>query len=165
MASFLILAVSLMVDLSIRVFPQLGVYTPDVLLLGVIYLALRRPMGEAYLAAFLAGIAFDAVLWDHIGLHSLLYVLAAAGVLKLRTWLWAQYAISRWLIAYIIVMGVRFGEVIMWLSYLGYEVPLSFERYVLWGPVVSGLLFAMVPWRQSPIRLGKRIPQVLFSEK
>lgn len=166
MTSLFIAVIAYFLDLSMRTLFVLGPWTPDILLLAVGYTALTRPRGEAYALAFIAGLAWDATLLDHIGLHSILYLFAVAFTVKLRSLLWAQYAVSRLVIGFLVCMSVRFGEVILWLSFLGYEVPLAAsEQYIVWGPLVTGLLFAATPWRPAPIQLSSRTPQMLFTEK
>lgn len=166
MASVMILALSFLVNFGLRALVNLDPWTPDILLISITYIALTRPQGEAYVMAFAAGLVWDVALLDHIGSHSLLFIAAVAATTKIKSLLWAQYAVSRLVIGYAITVLVRFGEVIFWLSFLGNSIPFaSSERYILWGPVVTGVLFALMPWRKTPIQLSGRTPQMLFSEK
>ncbi len=166
MASGFIVVICYAVNLSLWAIFTANPWAPDLLLLAILYIALTRPRGEAYVIAFCAGLLWDATLLDQMGSHSLLFIAAVAAASKMRSILWAQYAISRLVMGYTLTMAIRFGEVIFWLSFLGNEVPFSSpERYVLWGPVVTGALFALLPWRVAPIQLSGRTPQMLFSEK
>ncbi|MDP8246111.1 MAG: rod shape-determining protein MreD [Candidatus Hinthialibacter antarcticus] len=166
MASALIVVLGFGLNYGLRALLSLDPWTPDILLMAVAYLALTRPRGEAYVMAFAAGLLWDLALLDHIGSHSLLYIAAVAAAVKMKSILWAQYAVSRLVMGYVLTVFVRFGEVIFWLSFLGNEIPFSYsEYYILWGPLVTGVLFAIVPWRATPIQLSGRTPQMLFSEK
>lgn len=162
----MIVLAAFLLDATIRTSFTLGVWSPDLLLLAALYLTLRRPLGEAYVLAFFAGLAWDILLMDPLGMHAFLFVLAAMFTAKLKTVLWARYAISRFLIGFAVCMMVRFGEVIFWLSDHGYDEPILIaQQYILHGAIVTAICFALTPWRTNPIQLSKPSPHTLFSER
>jgi len=155
-----------LLDISLRIFLRLGVWSPDLLLLSLLYVAFIRPLGEAFCMAFLAGFCWDAVYLDHMGLHPFLFVLAVMVTARLCKFLWAQYAVSRLLMGFLACGLVRFGEVIYWLSNLDYNVPISLpERYIISGALISGVVFFLTPWYSKPIHLPRRNPQTVFAER
>ncbi|HXK94071.1 MAG TPA: rod shape-determining protein MreD [bacterium] len=162
----LILLAGFFLDLLARVAFNAGIWSPDLLLLAVVYVTLTRPLGEAYCWAFAAGLAWDAVYLDVLGLHSFLYGLAGMSLVRIRKMFLAQYALSRLLIGSLAGGLVRFGEVIFWLSNLDYEIPVSWpQRYVLAGLLATGLGFALTPWPRRPVRLPRRSPPILFADR
>lgn len=166
MTPSLIVLAGFLLDLLVRVVFNGGIWSPDILLLAVVYVTLTRPAGEAYCLSFAAGLAWDAVYLDVLGLHSFLYVLAGMSLIRLRKMLLAQYAVSRLLIGSLACGLVRFGEVIFWLSNLDYDIPVSLpQRYVLAGVLATGLVFALTPWPRRPVRLPRRSPQILFADR
>jgi rod shape-determining protein MreD len=166
LTSLLLVLAAFFFDAALRTFLTLGLWSPDLLLLAVLYLTLRRPLGEAYVLAFFAGLAWDLLLMDPLGMHAFLFVLAAMFTAKLKTLLWARYAIARFVIGFLVCSLVRFGEVIFWLSDHGYDDPvLIAQQYILYGALVTGACFAMAPWRTKPIQLSKPSPHILFSER
>lgn len=164
--TWVIVGVVFFFDLLARIFLGLGYYSPDLLLLALIYVALLRPVGEAYCLAFAAGFCWDAVFLDHMGLHSFLFVLAVMLTARLRKLLWAQYAVSRLVMGILVCGLVRFGEVIFWLSNLDNETPISMsQRYVVSGALITGLFFFILPWYSKPIDIPRRNPQTIFAER
>ncbi|MBD3267596.1 rod shape-determining protein MreD [bacterium] len=167
MISTLIGITALFMDIAIRTFLDLGVWSPDLLLMAILYLGLTRPLGEAYLLAFFLGLAWDIIYLDITGLHGFLFVLATMMTGKLRRLFWAQYAISRLFIGFVVTCLVRFGEIMFWLSNLDTKVPVSMpERYILYGPIVTGICFLFFfPMRVKPLEISQRTPQTLFTER
>ncbi len=150
-------------DLSIRIFFNWGIWTPDIVLLAVIYSALTRPMGEAYLLAFIMGIFWDAVNVDLMGMHSCLYLLMVMIVARIRVLFWAQFSISRLFIGMLLCGLVRFGEVIFWLSNFNTGVSIQqMEAYILAGAIVAGICFYLFPWSSPPIQLPERDVETLW---
>lgn len=153
------------IDVGLRALVPMGNWHPDIMLASILYIALRRPLGEAFLLAFVFGLVWDITFLEPLGMHAFLFILAVMIASRLNAILWADYAISRFVIGFVLCGMVRFGEVIFWLSNLRYEVPFSLpQSYVLMGAVTTGIVFALIPWRTSPIQLSKPSPQVLFGE-
>ena len=151
-------------DLSIRIFFNLGIWSPDIVLLAVIYSALTRPLGEAFLMAFVMGIFWDAVFVDLMGMHSCLYLLAVMIVARIRVLFWAQFSISRLFIGMLVCGLVRFGEVIFWLSNFnntGVSIQ-KMEAYILSGAVTAGVCFYLFPWSSPPIMLPEKDVETLW---
>ena len=153
--AFIVLA-GFLLDLLARVVFNGGIWSPDILLLAIVYVTLTRPLGEAYCLAFAAGLAWDAVYLDVLGLHSFLYVLAGMSLIRLRKMLLAQYAVSRLLIGSLACGLVRFGELLL-ASNLDYD-PGRLERNVLAG-AATGL--ARWPWPLPARAAARRSPQIL----
>ncbi len=165
MTSIIVLA-AFFADLSIRIVFDLGGWSPDLLLLSILYLSLICPLGEAYTLAFLAGLCWDAAFMDVMGTHAFLFVLAAMLAIKMRMVFGAHYAVSRLVMGILIGAMVRFGEVIIWLSHLDSEIPVSMPRqYILAGSIVTGVIFSLLPWRTRPVRLPSRSPMTVFSDR
>lgn len=163
--SFLWITLAFVLDVSLRVMMAPGNWQPDIVLVALLYVSLRNPLGEAYVMSFLFGLAWDIAFMDPLGMHAFLFLLATMLTHRVGSVLWAQYAISRFAIGLVMCMLVRFGEVIFWLSNLRYEVPIGLpQAYILCGAITTGIVFALVPWRTSPIQLSKPSPQVLFGE-
>lgn len=164
--TWIVVVAVFLVDIATRIFFQLGWYSPDLLLLALVYVTLLRPVGEAYCIAFVAGFVWDAVFLDHAGLHSFLFVIAVMFTARLRQLLWAQYAVSRLVMGILVCVLVRFGEVIYWLSNLDNAVPISMpQHYILSGAITTGLFFFILPWYSKPIDIPRRSPQTLFAER
>ncbi|MBN2327498.1 MAG: rod shape-determining protein MreD [Candidatus Omnitrophica bacterium] len=164
--TWIIVAAVLLLDISLRIFTGLGRFTPDLLLLALVYATLVRPLGEIYCLAFAAGVCWDVIFLDSLGLHSFLFILAVMFTSRLRQILWAHYAISRLVMGFSICGLVRFGEVIFWLSNLDKDVPVSMpEQYITSGAVISGLVFLFLPLYSKPIRIPRRSPQTVFAER
>lgn len=125
-----------------------GYWCPDLLLITIVYITMTKPVGEAYVMAFLSGLVWDAIFLDLFGLHALLFLLASICTSRLRSLIWGQYAISRLFLGVIFSGSVRFFEVIFWLSSsLDQEIPVSAaQRYIVSGAIVSGILFMLIPW-------------------
>lgn len=139
---------ALLFDALFRILFDLGSWTPDLLLLAIIYITMTRPLGEAYFMAFLSGIVWDAMFLDIIGTHAFLFVMTALLVSRLRMLIWGQYAISRLFLGFLFSGIVRFGEVIFWLSILEYELPIEVPKnYILHGALVTGFVFLCIPWQ------------------
>ncbi|RJP32811.1 MAG: rod shape-determining protein MreD [Candidatus Omnitrophota bacterium] len=165
MISMIIFIITFFGDLIVRIVLNPGAWSPDLLLLSVLYITLNRPLGEAYLYAFLAGLCWDSVFFEIPGTHSLLFILAAMITAKLRLVIWAQFSISRLVIGVLAVVFVRFGEVIFWLSYLEYEIPLILPyKYILYGSIVTGICFMIYPMLFLPIQsiLQKNTQPMIF---
>lgn len=166
MKTWIIVAAVLLLDIAVRIFLGLGRFTPDLLLLSLIYAALLRPLGEIYCLAFAAGLCWDVIYLDPLGLHSFLFVMAVMFTARLRQILWAHYAVSRLVMGLVICGLVRFGEVIFWLSNLDKDVPVSMpEQYITSGAVISGLVFLFLPLYSKPIHIPRRSPQTIFAER
>jgi rod shape-determining protein MreD len=167
MVSSLIGLIALFTDILIRTFFNLENWSPDILLIAVLYIGLTRPMGEAYLLAFFAGLVWDIVYLDITGLHAFLFVLATMIIGKLRRVFWAQYAISRLFMGFVLSCLVRFGEVMFWLSNLDTKVPVEMAKeYILFGPIVTGFVFLFFfPTRVKPLEISQRTPKTLFTER
>lgn len=134
-------------DILIRILFDPGEWTPDLLLIAIVYAAMTRPPGEAYFIAFAMGLLWDALYVEIPATHAFLFVIAAMIAARLRALVWGQYAITRLLLGFGFSAVVRFGEVIFWLSILDYEVPLDMpRRYILGGAAATGLLFLAIPW-------------------
>lgn len=146
------LLLALFIDLLIRSVFNLQQWSPDIVVITLVYLTMTRPAGEAYFMAFLCGLVWDAVFLDLLGMHSILFLLASVGAVRLRTLIWGQYAVSRLILGFIFSGGVRFFEVIFWLSTLDYDVQIqASQQYVFYGAVVSGLLFMFIPWNRRSV--------------
>lgn len=156
---------ALLTDLVLREVFLFEDLAPDVLLCGVLFLTLRRPLGEAYTLAFISGMVWDVIYLDPLGMHAFLFVGAAMITTQLKTILWARFVISRFFIGFLMSAAVRFGEVIFWLSIPGNEVPLAvIQGYIISGALTTGVLLACIPWQSKPIQLSKPSPQVVFSD-
>lgn len=158
--------ISFFADLLIRQFLPLGVWSPDILLMAVLYVGLTHPLGEAYVLAFFMGLLWDTVYLDITGLHSFLFILATMIIAKLRRVFWAQYAISRLLMGFALSCLVRFGEVMFWLSNLDGRIPVAMSKhYILYGPIITGLcFFFFFPTRSKPLEISQRTPKTIFTE-
>ncbi len=153
MRFMLILVTAFFTDLLIRILFDPGRWSPDLLLLSVLYISLNRPLGEAYLYAFLAGVLWDGAFYEIQGTHALLFVLTTMIIARLRLLIWAQFSLSRLLLGILACIFVRFGEVIFWLSYLEYDIPVTLAyRYVLSGAVITGICFMLYPLFFSPFQ-------------
>lgn len=150
------LIIAFLIDILIRIlFNPFGIFAdnsahwcPDLLLITVVYITMTKPVGEAYFMAFFSGLVWDAVFLDIFGLHALLFLLASISASRLRSLIWGQYAISRLFLGVIFSGGVRFFEVIFWLSSsLDQALPVHVaQQYILSGAIVSGVVFMMIPW-------------------
>lgn len=166
MNTWIILFSAYLADLAVRILFDPGAWSPDILLLSIGYITLTSPLGEAYFMAFLAGMLWDGTFLDFMGMHSFLFVLATMLIARFRSLLWAQYAISRLFIGFILAGMVRFGETIFWLSNMGYEIPVHIPQgYVLKGAIITGICFMLCPWPSRPIRLSTKSPQTVFASK
>ncbi len=164
--AWILAVVVFFLDISLRIFFGLGPASPDILLLALLYITLKYPVGEAYCIAFLSGFSWDTVFMDNLGLHSFLFVIAAMITVRLCRLIWVQYAISRLVIGAAACGLVRFGEVIFWLSNLDQNAPIYMpERYIITGAIVTGVIFFLMPWRTTPINLPRRNPQTIFAER
>jgi len=153
-------------DIAIRVFIQPREWSPDLLLLAILYVTLSAPLGEAYFIALVSGLFWDGAFLDFYGMHSFLFVLAAMLTARLRPLLWVQYAVSRLLLGFLLSALVRFGETIFWLSNMEHPLPLAWpQRYILAGALASGICFMLFPWRSRPISLARKSPQTLFANR
>lgn len=163
---WLMVTLVFIIDILLRSMLQFGAWTPDLILLALAYITLTHPLGLAYTMSFLFGLAWDGAFYDTMGLHALLFTLAAMMIARLKNILWAQYAISRFAIGFLACGFVRFGEVMYWLSNMDHQVPFEIARnYVLLGALVTGTAFYFVVWKPKPLRIPQRTPQVIFSER
>ncbi len=160
MVFILLLIVAFILDLFIRIVFNLGMLSPDIFLLSVLYITLTRPTGEAFLYAFVAGLIWDITFYDIPGTHSLLYILAVMLTTRLRSVLWAQFSVSRFIIGVLLTAFVRFGEVIFWLSYLEYDIPVSMPySYIFSGALITGLCFIIFPMKVFSFRFSRKSQQ------
>ena len=160
MNAWIWLLIALVVDLLIRILCNFGVWSPDILLITLIYLSMTRPVGEAFFMAFLSGLLWDTFFLDILGMHAMLFLLAVMGAAKLRSLIWGQYAVSRLLLGVFFSGTVRFAEVIFWLSMLDYEMPVSVpQRYIITGAVVTGLVFMLNPLQSRTVS-GREIQEI-----
>lgn len=165
MTPWIMLTFIMLLDLSLRVLLGLGNWSPDLLLLGIIYMSINFPLGQAYTMAFVFGLLWDAAYLDNMGLHSLLFILAVMGSNKMRQFIWAQYAVSRFVLGFVLSGTVRFGEVIYWLSNIDHRVLYdAAQNYVLSGALVTGLCFFIVSWEPLPVQVPRKTP-VMYGER
>lgn len=160
MNSWVRLILAFIVDLLIRLVFDLGDWSPDLLLITIVFLTMTRPVGEAYFMAFISGLLWDAVFLDLIGMHAILFLVVSVCAAQLRSLIWGQYAVSRLFLGVLFSGSTRFFEVIFWLSALDYEVPVEVsQQYIVTGAVVSGIVFMLIPWasRAVPQQTGKDV--------
>ena len=167
MVPFLICLVAFVLDTLVRIFFQFGSWSPDLLLISILYVGLTRPLGEAYGIAFLFGLLWDVAYLDITGLHAFLFVVSTLIIGKLRRVFWAQYSISRLFMGFMLCSLVRFGEIMFWLSNQEGQVSIWVPKeYILNGAIVTALcFFFFFPMRVKPMHISQRTPRTIFAEK
>lgn len=154
----LITAIS--IDLIIRIVIDPQHWSPDILIIAIVYLTMTCPVGEAYFMAFSSGLVWDLIFFDILGMHAVLFLLASVSAAQLRTIIWGQYAVSRLLLGFIFSGGVRFFEMIFWLSSTDLKIPVeTAQHYIVTGAIVTGFAFMLIPWstRSLPQRTEQGI--------
>lgn len=143
----------LFIDIIIRIVFDLQHWSPDFLVIAVVYITMTSPVGEAYFMAFLSGLVWDLIFLDMFGMHAILFLSASMCAARLRTLIWGQYAVSRLFMGFIFSGGVRFFEVLFWLSSSDLRTPVEIaQQYIISGAIVTGVVFMLIPWNMRRVQ-------------
>ncbi|MGI6458394.1 MAG: rod shape-determining protein MreD [bacterium] len=154
----------ILLDITLRILLQEYVWVPDLMLIFLAYLTLSDQISQAYKIAFTLGLAWDGMFFDYMGLHSFLFITGVYFTSKLKAWIWAQYFISRLFLGLLLSGGMRFAEVLFWLSFDPVRVSLELiYYYIAGGALLTGLTFLFITWNPRPVKIANRV--VVFGER